>query len=68
MIEHAMKSDLVEVSVQLRHTTERAVLIFDGAAEVWLPISQIEVTPADPITGMTIITLPEWLAQEKGLI
>lgn len=68
MTDSAMKSDLIDLTVQVRHATERAVLVFDGADEVWLPISQIEITPADPITGTAIVTLPEWLACSKGLI
>ena len=39
-----------------------AILVSDGDEEVWLPKSQI----SDNMDGT--FTLPEWLAQEKGLI
>lgn len=34
--------------------------------EIWLPRSQIEHTSKDP-SGMHIVTIPEWLADKKGL-
>jgi hypothetical protein len=34
---------------------------------VWLPRSQIEIEPMKK-AGIVEVTLPEWLAQEKGLI
>ena len=65
----AGNSDLCDVTVRVHHTTERAVLVSDdGDPEkaVWLPLSQVEVeTKAN---GIAEITLPEWLAKERGLI
>lgn len=55
------KSNLIEVSCEIRHETEKAYLIFDGTKEVWLPKSQVEVEDGE-------VTMPEWLAMEKGLI
>ena len=34
---------------------------------IWLPFSQIEIE-ASGFAGIETVTLPEWLAQEKGLI
>lgn len=35
----------------------------------WLPLSQIEVEPEDYNAGDAVtVTLPEWLAMDKGLI
>lgn len=61
-------SDLVDISVVLVHQTERAVLVDHGGdSNVWLPRSLIEIEKdADGKTWT--VTLPERLAQEKGLI
>lgn len=64
-----MKSDIIEITVHLLHETDRAVLVTDSTPEngVWLPLSQIEIMPAD--TGrLHVVTLPEWLAMERGLV
>lgn len=55
-------SKLTDIAAQLRHETDRAYLISDGATEVWLPKSQAERNDDGTFT------LPEWLAREKGLI
>lgn len=64
-----MKSDLVDITVQLLHETDRAVLVTDSTPEngVWLPLSQIEIEPADT-GGLHVVTLPEWLAMDRGLV
>lgn len=60
-----MKSNLVDIACMIRHETERAWLIDHGGKDpVWIPKSQAEI---DEDHG-TILTLPEWLAKEKGLI
>ena len=62
------KSDLVDIACTLRHETERAWFLDVGYAQpVWIPKSQAEYE-SDPTGGCGIITLPEWLAKEKGLI
>lgn len=58
-------SKLIDIACEIRHETDKAVLIADGDREVWLPLSQCEVYRER--TG-SIVTLPEWLAKEKGLI
>jgi hypothetical protein len=63
-----MKSDLVDIVVQIHHRTERAILVSDDGDRdnaVWLPLSQIEVMPKE--SGMAEIAMPEWLAVDKGL-
>jgi len=49
--------------------TEKAVLVHTGNKEeaAWLPLSQIEIEPSG-VAGIETITLPEWLALDKGLI
>ncbi len=63
-----MKSDLIDLTVIIRHSTERAVLVDHGGEEaVWLPLSQVEIAPNSD--GKTVtLTLPEWLAREKGMV
>lgn len=67
MREAARKSDLVDIEVEVIHTTDRAVLVDDGDRRVWLPLAQIEVGPIGQRRGATV-TMPEWLAIEKELV
>jgi len=63
-----MKSDLVDVEVELHHETAGAVLVSDTGElkrAVWIPKSQCEIEPKG---ALHILTLPQWLAQERGLI
>jgi hypothetical protein len=55
--------DIVEVAGELRRTTEKAVLFFDGTKEVWLPKAVCEWDSHGKVMQM-----PEWIALEKGLI
>lgn len=55
------KSDLVDVAGAVKRETEKAWLIDFGDGEIWLPKSQVEVTD-------NIVTMPEWLALNKGII
>ena len=70
-----MKSDLIDVTVQMHIETEKAVLVSDDGDKskaVWIPKSQceIEFDPSMKVrgNGVATITLPEWLAKERGLI
>lgn len=64
-----MKSDLIDITVQLLRETEAAILVADADPEdaTWLPKSQVEIEPADN-GSLHVVTLPEWLALDKGLI
>lgn len=57
-----MRSNLVEISAEVLHETEKALLLSDGWTTEWVPKSQVE----DNLDGT--FTMPEWLAQEKGFI
>ena len=57
-----MKEKLVDVTAVLRHETDAAYLIDDGVNKVWVAKSQVEINDDGTIT------MPERLAQEKGLI
>jgi hypothetical protein len=64
-----MKSDLVDIAGYKRAETGKAILFTDTGDEedaVWLPKSQIEMD--DNKDGTVTVTLPEWLAKDKGLI
>lgn len=62
------KSDLIDISVVLVHETDKAVLIdHGGTANVWLPKSAIEIE-RDANGRTHTVTLPERLANEKGLL
>ena len=61
------KSNLVDITGELvGPATEKAVLFNDGTRSVWLPRSEIDIAAAD--NGLAEVTMPEWLAQKKGLI
>lgn len=64
-----MKSDPVDLDVQVLHETDKAALVTLDVPEkgVWLPKSKIELSETG-IAGIMTVTLPEWLALDKGLI
>lgn len=61
------RSNIIDLTVELRRETEKAVLVTDGGDAVWLPRSQIEIDLTDDGKAH-VVTLPEWLASEKGLL
>jgi hypothetical protein len=56
------RSDLVDIAGQKKWETEKGLLIFDGERTVWLPKALVEENDDGTFT------MPEWLAEEKGLI
>lgn len=59
--------DLVEIFVIVEHETANAILVDAGTDEsCWIPKSQISAE--EIVTKRGQITIPEWLAKEKGLI
>lgn len=64
-----IEKDRVHVTCAVRQETERAVLVHDGTREIWIPKSQITEPKEIPPIGDTMeMLIPEWLAEEKGLI
>lgn len=62
------RSDLIDISVVLVHETDRAVLVdHGGEANVWIPKSLCAIE-RDPSGKTWTLTLPERIAEEKGLI
>ena len=65
-----MKSDLVDIMVSKHAETDKAVLVSDtgrGDEAKWIPKSQIEIEPAEQ-KGLFVVTMPEWLAIDKGFV
>lgn len=64
--------DPVEVNcTYVRHTNAgNQVAIVDADDKThYLPVSKIELSPEDPEEGDDItVTMPEWLAENEGLI
>lgn len=63
------RSDLVELLLHRHAMTERAIRVSDTGEDdhaIWLPLDHCEVERRP--NGLVNVTLPEWLALEKGLI
>lgn len=68
------RSDLVDLTLTIHASTDAAILVSDDGVEktaTWLPKSQVEIErfgPERPGEYEAIVTMPTWLAQNKGLI
>lgn len=67
------KSDIVDVSLEPRLRRDKAQAFFQGELDeddkeiwIWLPLSQIEIEQGEG--NLVTVSLPEWLALDKGLI
>lgn len=65
----------VDIYCKLVRETSAAYLINDGTEEVWVPKSQCEWEPEGNSPQFTALernhgtmSMPEWLAKDKGLI
>lgn len=69
-----MKSDLTDLTMMLHHVTERAILVSDDGDRdkaVWLPLSKVDVEHTNRKergNPVVVVTVPAWLATEKGLV
>lgn len=55
--------------VEILSETDLALLVDHGNDEpVWLPKSQISRREDDGAKNLTAITIPEWLALDKGIL
>lgn len=59
----ALNNDTIDIAGALKGETERAYRFYDGKETVWLPKSQCQWDGEEKT-----MTMPEWLAMEKGLI
>ncbi len=65
----AMKSDIVDIEGRVHAKTDRAILFStDGDREeaVWLPLAHVEISELR--RGVGVVSMPEWLAVDRGLI
>lgn len=64
-----MKSNIIDIDGAIEARTQKAVLFHTGdkSEAAWLPLSQIEIEET-AFGGIVTVTLPEWLALDKGLI
>jgi hypothetical protein len=64
-----MKSNIIDIDGAIEAQTTSAVMFHTGdkSEAVWLPRSQIEISETG-FAGIVTISLPEWLALNKGLI
>lgn len=61
------RSDLIDIDVVLVHKTDKAWLIRDADGnDIWIAKSQAELDQSKP--GKWVLTLPQWLAEQKELI
>ncbi len=51
MKRRSTENELIDIAAELRHETQAAYLLADGAREAWVPKSQVEDT------------MPSWLPQ-----
>lgn len=58
--------DMITIHADILQVTDAAVLVNCDDREIWLPLSQIDFAGEKGDTN-TPISLPEWLAAEKGL-
>ena len=70
---HLAGQNLHDMVVFVHKETDKAVLVSeddDRAGAVWIPKSQIEIEPKGKINGVLFhdLTLPVWLAIDKGLV
>lgn len=60
------ESDLLDMEVFIHAETEKAIRVSNEVCDpVWLPLSQIEINHRHGQSGE--ITLPRWLAEQRGL-
>ncbi len=65
------KRELVDLAGCLHAETDKAILFSDTAHKedaVWLPKSQVEFVHDGGQERFITVTLPEWLAKDKGLL
>jgi hypothetical protein len=73
-MDEVRRSDLIDIEVWVHRETDKALLVSlpaDGAVFVWVPRSQVEVFSVTQGRGGVYaaeLTMPEWLAMERGLI
>jgi len=61
------KNNPVEFCGEIKNESDLAYMVYDGDSITWIPKSQ--VMKLKPVKNSDfIITIPEWLAIEKGIV
>jgi hypothetical protein len=67
------QDEIITLELKIHARTDRAVLVTDtddeddeDAPRIWLPLAQIEIV--EKANGTASIDMPEWLAEDRGLI
>lgn len=64
-----MARNYVELTLEIKKETDRAILVSDGDVTEWIPKSQLECDPEpSDVKGLFDISIAEWIAEEKGLV
>lgn len=63
------ETEISQYEAIIAETSLAWLIQFDEETEIWLPKSQCRVIPDSSIApkGTGMISIPEWLAEEKGL-
>lgn len=62
-------TDYIDTTVEIHAETDRAILVSEDGDEfgaVWLPLAEIEVSRRRGAKAS--ISVPEWLAEDRGLV
>ena len=69
MTKHLHSTEYVEITCEIRGSTDRAVCLYDGKCQAWVPRSQIETPDDELVKGATVdVLMAQWVAKEKGFI
>jgi hypothetical protein len=60
-------AEVVDISCLILSETDKAVRIDDGERQAWVPLSQVEIERV-PGSSTAVVTMPVWLATEKGFV
>lgn len=60
--------DPIDIDLDIEYETDDALLATDGVQKEWLPKSLIDYPDTEGPGDTCTITMPEWLAEEKGFI
>lgn len=60
------KKELIDITGQIVAETERAIKLDDGTKIEWLPRQFLEIE--EKSDGLVEVTMPVWLATDKGFI
>lgn len=63
MSDEPHRSNLIDISGEIKAETEKAYRFYDGTRTEWVPKSQVEWDAESKTMAM-----PEWLAKDKGFV